>query len=50
MKYMAMAFGVGILGMVWSIMACPAFSLFMMPCLMFSGIMLYLESKGEFDE
>ena len=35
-------------GMVWSMMVnCPAFALFMLPCMMFAGFMLYLEMKGK---
>ena len=48
MKYLMMAFGVACLGMVWSMMVnCPAFALFMLPCMMFAGFMLYLEMKGK---
>lgn len=51
MKYLVMACGVAILGMVWAIMTnCFAFAGIMLPCLMLSGILLYLEAKGEFDE
>ena len=51
MKYLVMTGGVAILGMIWAVMTnCPAFTLFMLPCLIFSGVLLYLEAKGEFDE
>lgn len=51
MKYLVMTCGVAILGMVWAVMTnCPAFTLFMLPCLMLSSVLLYLEAKGEFNE
>lgn len=51
MKYLLMAFGVAFLGSVWAIMIdCPAFGLITLPCLMITGLLLYLEVRGEFDE
>lgn len=48
MKYLAMACGTAILGMVWAIVInCPVFVLFMLPCLMISSFLLYLDFKGD---
>ena len=48
MKYLVMALGVSVCGLGFAAVAnCPVFALFMLPCMMFAGFMLYLEVKGK---
>ena len=50
MKFLAMALGTAILGMIWAmVINCPAFALFMLPCMAFTGILLYIDVKGGFN-
>jgi hypothetical protein len=51
MKFLVMALMVAIFGMIWAmVINCPAFALFMLPCMAFAGILLYIEVKGGFNE
>ena len=50
MKYLVMAFGVAFWGMIWAMaINCPTFALFMLPCMAFTGILLYIDVKGGFN-
>lgn len=50
MKFLAMALVVAVFGMVWAMaINCPAFAALMLPCMAFTGILLYIDVKGGFN-
>lgn len=50
MKFLAMALGTAVLGMVWAmVINCPAFALFMLPCMAITSVLLYMDMKGGFN-